>query len=128
MWIFMNDSFFSIVKHKEHDDVLVVRARIEGDLERLLPGQKYRIFKTPNSDYRYRMFVPRSVIAGIIRDRVANIDYCNFKDSVGTNTENDNLRKKSYMEVWSVMFGLQEKIYGIQEWWLNYRYRDNKRR
>ena len=33
MWIFMNDSMLSIVAHKDKPEHLLVRSRIEGDIE-----------------------------------------------------------------------------------------------
>ena len=62
MWIFCKYGFFSAVQHKDKTDKLLIRARFEGDLERLaggLPEDERKlcssITETPHADYRFRM-------------------------------------------------------------------------
>ena len=35
MWIVLNNSFLSIVKNRNNDDELLVRARVKGDIEKI---------------------------------------------------------------------------------------------
>lgn len=37
MWVFLNNSFLSIVAHRDKPDVLIVRARRAGDIEAIFP-------------------------------------------------------------------------------------------
>jgi len=100
MWIFANDAFVSIVKHTGGPGLFMVRARIAGDLERLFPGAE--VVETPDADYRYRVTLPAYLVADVIREQVAGIDYPNFKGSV-----RDDERHRVYSSVWSVMYDWQ---------------------
>ena len=40
MWIFLSDSFLSIVAHRDKPGVLLVRARRAGDIEAVFPDVK----------------------------------------------------------------------------------------
>lgn len=100
MWIILNDAFVSIVAHRDKPDVLLVRARVEGDIERALPGAQ--VWTDPAADYRYRAEVTREVVAQALADAVRGIDYGNFKDSV-----EDRQRHAAYAAVWSDLTALQ---------------------
>lgn len=100
MWIFLNDAFLSIVAHRAKPDALLVRARARGDLERTFPGVK--VSRTPDADYLYRAEVPISRVAGEIGQRIREIDYPNFKNSVAEHDRHD-----AYAGVWNVMYGFQ---------------------
>lgn len=100
MWIFMNDSFLSIVKKDCGADELLVRARRPGDIERLFP--KANVIETPDADYRYRAAVRAEDVAEELRWQIMYLDYSNFKKSV----ENDELRA-AYGRVWADMMSLQ---------------------
>ena len=50
MWVFLNNAFLSIVEHRENQNILLVRARIKGDIERVFPG--VMVHKTPEADYQ----------------------------------------------------------------------------
>jgi hypothetical protein len=79
MWIFMSESFLSVVEHDADDNLLLVRARFEGDIDRVFPEAD--VAETPTSDYRYRAALPRERVAEAIAGRVRKIHYPNFKDS-----------------------------------------------
>ncbi|MEZ5275528.1 MAG: hypothetical protein R3F07_04005 [Opitutaceae bacterium] len=81
MWIQFNDCFFSIVEDSYKKTNLLVRARRRGHLE-LIVGPDVHIEHTPNRDYLYRCSLPKEKVAMILHDRIATIDYPNFKDSV----------------------------------------------
>ncbi|WP_178133958.1 hypothetical protein [Vineibacter terrae] len=121
MWIFLNDAFFSIIdagaakqddapmgsklqiKPRLHADNLLVRARAKGDIERVFPGYQAKV--TPDSDYRFRVEIPRTVVVEIIAGRLEDIDYGNFKDSV---RKTDKGRRAAYGNVWSAMYDWQD--------------------
>lgn len=100
MWICMNDGFLSVVHKDGAPNEMCVRARRKEHLERVFPGAK--IIETKGNDYRFRAFIDKNEVAKVIADRITNIDYTNFKDSV---KEKD--MKKLYGEVWSTMYDLQ---------------------
>lgn len=84
MWICFSEGFVSIVS-KHDSDELLVRARQKrhlaaflGDAEKAHPIQR-----TPGRDYLFRAVLPRDVAADLIGQRVLEIQYGNFKDSVG---------------------------------------------
>jgi len=101
MWIFLKDAFLSIVDKDEDGTTLLVRARLEGDLERAFPGAD--VHETHDHDYRYRAQVDRETVAQALADRVRQVDYPNFKDSV-----RDPARHAAYMRVWEVMYRYQQ--------------------
>lgn len=116
MWIAMNDSFVSIVQHKEDKKLVVVRARVKKDLINLFPRFAESIITTDKSDYRFRLILDKDFVSSVISRRVDGIDYENFKDSV-----QEPWRKAAYMKIWQIMLNIQDRMYGIQEWWLSYR-------
>jgi len=96
MWIFMNDSFLSIVAHQKQADSLLVRARHDGDIEAVFP--KTKVVEGAGTDYQYRAAIPRTEVAQAIAARLESITYRNFKDSV-----TDRTRHHGYFGVWEVM-------------------------
>ena len=102
MWVFLNNSFLSIVAHRDKPDVLLVRARKAGDIEAVFPGAT--TWQDPRADYRHRAEIARSDVAGALAKAAAGIDYANFKNSV-----EDLDRHEAYMRVWGVMARMQEK-------------------
>ena len=104
MWIFTNRAFLSIVAPKPGGEVdpathLMVRARTKGDLERVF-GKRTKVLVNKGTDYRFRAFVTRKRVAGVLAREASAIAYTNFKDSVA-----DQQRHDAYMRVWSVMEG-----------------------
>jgi hypothetical protein len=100
MWIFLNDAYLSIVEHRDQPDMLIVRARVAGDIERVFPNVTAET--DPAADYRYRATLHRRDVAEAIRQAVVAIDYPNFKDSV-----REPARHRAYAGVWSEMTALQ---------------------
>lgn len=102
MWIFLSDSFLSIVQDKSCPDLLVVRARRQGDIEAVFPGALVRSIN--GRDYQFRAHIAREAVAIAMYEQVQNLSHTNFKDSV---------RDKRYLnacsQVWSVMARLQPK-------------------
>jgi hypothetical protein len=114
MWIVTNKSFLSAVQDRLDPNIFVVRARIRGDLETFF-GDGIKVIETEDSDYRFRVFVNKSVFKLKMMEHINSIDYTNFKDSVETKE-----RKTWYMQIWYVMYRVQESLYGKQRWWEQY--------
>lgn len=117
MWIAMNDSFVSIVQDRKDRNSVVVRARVKEDLISLFPQQAPDIIETDDSDYRFRLFLDKKLVADVVRQRVIGINYPNFKDSV-----KEGWRKQAYMKIWNVMYDVQAQKYkSAKDWWVSYR-------
>lgn len=97
MWVFLNDSMVSIVAERDAKDKLRVRARVEGDIERLFP--KASVFTPKKSDYAFHAVVSRKEVVRVLTESVKAIDYDNFKNSVGEDDRHD-----AYAEVWGAMY------------------------
>lgn len=117
MWIVLNDAYLSIVDAKaavdykpntspDLDDMLVVRARVKGDIERVF-GPDVQVHRTPTRDYLYRAYVRREDVAHALMAEVFMLDYGNFKDSV---REDD--RHSAYAAIWGVMYRFQNSRQG----------------
>ena len=103
MWIFLYDSFLSVVQANDDPDFLMVRARLRGDIERVFPEAV--VSEDRARDYRFRAKLPRViVVASIEAEITASITYDNFKNSV------KNARRHSaYLAVWKTM--LHEQLF-----------------
>lgn len=105
MWIFLKDAFLSIVAVKGRPDVLNVRARFKGDIERVFPGA--RVSVDAGTDYKFRAIIDRDVIATALATQVRGITASNFKNSVS-----ERWRHDVYLDVWSVMLEAQQTRMG----------------
>ena len=103
MWILLNNAFLSIVENRNNKDELLVRARIEGDIERVFPEADS--FQDEQADYKYRAFVLRKEVEKVIALKVSEINYGNFKGSI---SPEDRLRHDAYLRVWSEMYKMQK--------------------
>ena len=102
MWIILNKSFLSIVKNRNNDEELLVRSRVNGDIEKVF--QNANVFEDLKADYRYRSYIRRSEVAKTISEELLNINYDNFKNSV---SKGDKDRLNAYMNVWSSLYKMQ---------------------
>jgi hypothetical protein len=100
MWIFLNDSFLSIVTRGQDPHLLLVRGRCKGDIERVFPQAS--VEETPKADYRFRAVIPREEVSQALTRAVMEIDYGNFKNSVRERDRHD-----VYAKCWSNMYALQ---------------------
>lgn len=96
MWLCFNDAFLSVVQSIRDPDVLMVRARVAEHLVAVF-GDNKEIHKDSLLDYRYRVFCSRAELMGILADRIANISYSNFKDSV-----KDERLHEMYEDMWDL--------------------------
>jgi hypothetical protein len=97
MWLFLNDSFLSIVAHRDKPGVLLVRARQAGDIEAVFPDAKTWVDE--NADYPHRAEVVAEAVAQAVAERARGISYDNFKNSVRERGRHD-----AYMRVWDAMW------------------------
>lgn len=102
MWIFLKNSFLSIVQKPDDIDTLTVRARIRGDIEAAFP--EANVSEGEGTDYRFRARIPRELVAKAMHEQVMTLTASNFKASV---TERE--RHNAYMGVWSVMYDFQKQ-------------------
>lgn len=102
MWLFLSNSFISIVQKPGDTDLLTVRARIKGDIEAVFPDAKVETGK--GTDYQYRAKVPRELVAQALHDQAMGVTYANFKGTVKAPK-----RHAAYMDVWSAMYAAQGK-------------------
>jgi hypothetical protein len=103
LWIFTTHGFYSVEEDEFDSEVLVVRSRVEGDLEKHWPFAE--VEETPANDYRYRARIWRRDVAAEIAKSILEIDYSNFKDSI-----TDDRRSLPYLRVWSTMAEMQEML------------------
>jgi len=97
----MNDAFLSIVRKDCPPGYLLVRARREGDIQRVF-GNHVTIVRSTNSDYLYRAVVSSAAVVEALENVVEDIDYGNFKDSV-----KDAELHSAYLNVWEAMSRVQ---------------------
>ena len=103
MWIVLNKSFLSIVKNRNNENQLLVRARVKGDIEKVFEDAD--VFEDENADYKYRSYISRENVANVISNELLNIEYDNFKNSV---SKNDTHRVSAYMNVWNALYKIQK--------------------
>jgi hypothetical protein len=104
MWIYTKRGFYSIVQDRRDDRLLIVRARVRGDLETLFP--RAPIQEGDRSDYRFRCWAWRSQAIPAIAKEIENIDYPSYKDAI----VDPERRGHSYFNVWAEMAALQERL------------------
>jgi len=102
MWVFLSNSFLSVVADKENPEGgrLLVRARKAGHIENVFPDVE--VDWTPNADYAFRARVPREEVAKAMAAEVLNLDYTNFKNSIKDGRYHD-----ACIETWFAMNALQ---------------------
>ena len=105
MWIFTPTSFVSVVAHRTKPGVLLVRARLEGDLETLFPGCKVEV--TPLADYRFRAEIPRGRVADLVREQLTCLDYHNVKAAIPHEGDTHDLRHTAMNRCWQAMHDAQ---------------------
>ena len=102
MWVFLNNSFLSIVENRNNKEELLVRSRVRGDIDKIFPDSN--IFEMENSDYKYRSYIKKIEVSEKIREIVTNINYDNFRNSI---SKSEDQRHSSYLNVWNEMRKLQ---------------------
>lgn len=100
MWIILNDAVLSLVENQKRTSTLLVRSRLPEDINRVFPDAV--VWETTDSDYRYRTVVPKKLAGELLASKIEEINYSNFKDSVGEDDRHD-----VYTRVWSELSELQ---------------------
>jgi hypothetical protein len=102
MWIFLSDAFLSVVADKDDPSGprLLVRARPEGDIERVFPEAEPAT--TPAADHRFRAWLPREQVIEAMQQKIENLAYANLKSSIRDHAYHD-----AAMGAWSVMHRYQ---------------------
>jgi hypothetical protein len=110
MWLQTRVGFFSIVEKPAdaENGQLTVRARVANDLgalrERYLP-ELGKVQSSRTNDYRFRALAPREAVAQALARAALDIDYSNFKNTIGCEQGAD--RAHLYGKVWAVLHNLQ---------------------
>lgn len=124
MWIFTKYGFFSAVCARQGDgnsgqpidpERLMVRARVRAHLEAL--KARYpdllgacEIQASSQTDYAYRLFVPKNDWAQVVSRLALDTDYGNFKSEVQRHQGRSGATYVHALhEVWSVMNALQKR-------------------
>lgn len=113
MWLITTSGFLSVVQNldsKGPDDALLVRGRVRADLERFADfaaqrGGRPAVVESPEADYGFRLTTSRDVLAAFVAERVAALDYPNFKSEI---YKADPVREKVYEDAWAVLHGLKK--------------------
>jgi len=115
MWVYTKDGFFSAVEDRNNPEQVMVRARVRGDLERMLDGMMHgRDVKITysGSDYLNRCFIGKHVWAAYLAQTGNEIDYFSAKDAMIPEDGNGRKRKAAYFRAWSAMKDMQDEIEG----------------
>lgn len=100
MWICLSDAFLSIVHKDCEPDELLVRARRQGDIQKVFPDAVVK--KTIGNDYLYRAAIKRTVVGEALATLAMEVDYDNFK-----NTVRDNKLHSAFSAIWHTIARLQ---------------------
>jgi|ERR1700733_5501174 len=100
MWIFLPDSFLSVVENFNDSSKLLVRGRRKGDIEKIFPSAEIK--HTPEGDYAFRASIDRALVANTIAKQIMDINYPNFKNEV-----TDHVRHAAYLDIWQTMWNYQ---------------------
>lgn len=104
MWIFLRDSFLSIVQHEDEPRLLQVRSRIRGDIEHVFP--EAFVAEDVRGDYRFCATIARERVAHGIALRIQQIDYTSLSEIVA-----DTDRSIAYDRAYGVMLEEQNDRY-----------------
>jgi hypothetical protein len=113
MWLITTHGFLSVVQNLNSTgpgDALLVRGRVRADLERFADfaarrGARPVVVESPDADYGFRLTTSRDVLAAFVAERVAVLDYPNFKSEI---FKTDPVREKVYEDAWAVLHGLKK--------------------
>ncbi len=110
MWLQTTDGFFSVVEHRDNDELVLIRARAREDLENLTRYEAegfedQHIIEDLRADYQWRLIVPRAAWLEVLTKLTNEIDYDNFKDAVKAKQGQE--RASLYMSIWGILRRLQ---------------------
>lgn len=110
MWLQTTDGFFSVVEHRDNDELVLIRARTREDLENLTRYDAEgfddeHIIEDLAADYQWRLIAPRAAWLEVLTKLTNEIDYDNFKDAVKKKQGPE--RASLYMSIWTILRRLQ---------------------
>ena len=111
MWLFLSFGFFSIVKDRENEGHVLVRARMEKHLKSLCEKAKFddvEIVSTPTADYPYRIYIDGGMFFDAILPLMQEYLADNFKNSI---PKDEVAYHDACMDVWCDMRQLQAPRY-----------------
>jgi len=120
MWVFTRYGFYSVVCARSQDGAradttsLMVRARARNHLTTLQGRFReladHSIRETPDTDYRYRIIVPKARWKEVVAQMVEELSYGNFKDEAARSLgfgERDYIH--ALHDVWNRLYDLQRQ-------------------
>lgn len=109
MWLFGQRGMFSIVQHKDNPEILIVKARMKGDIEQHWPNAT--IERNEHYDYLYRANLRRNEVAYTIQEMVKAIDYTSYKGEL----HDRKRRYPYYLRIWEVLSDMQEMFKNTED-------------
>ena len=112
MWIMTTYGFFSVTESQDDPKELMVRARKKEHIEKLQAKfpqlREFKMHDWPNRDYRFRLFVNRSVWKRVMLGLIDDTDFSNFKSEVSNRSDGDESQYLSALHTtWNTMAKLQ---------------------
>jgi hypothetical protein len=75
MWLFTTEGFFSAVSDRNDEGTIIVRSRVRDDAARLVNAVGVgRVIETRDSDYRFRVGLPRAAWVAYVAAAAEAID------------------------------------------------------
>lgn len=99
MWIFTREGFLSIVEHDSKSDILLVRSRFGGHIQRIFGDVK--VEELEKSDYEFRAEIPKAEVAEVLAKLVKEINYSNFKDELKYSAKSGEIDKVYERRCWA---------------------------
>jgi hypothetical protein len=118
MWIFNQDGFFSVVRHRDQAGWVMIKARNRDHLLRLLvwvdenaPGCKDQIegLQDETFDYYIRASLPEAVWMAYLADRTSELPDGNVKGNIMESTDPE--LGVAMMDVWERMLDYQREMH-----------------
>ena len=102
MWVFTDNAFISLRADMTVPDLLDVRARFPGDIEKLWPQAV--VTENYEYDYRFSSQVRREDVASVLGHQVRKLRYHSLTERILSPT-----REEAYLHVWFAMREAQKR-------------------
>ena len=104
MWLMTTRGFFSVVEHREDDNLLLIRARCKQDIEALADLVPATPINLLDADYAWRIEATRAQWAEAPVAMLAEVTYPNFKNAIDDRDHHD-----AYLGVWHQLLVLDDR-------------------
>ena len=104
MWLMTTRGFYSVVEHREDDNLLLVRARCKQDIEALAELIPVTPVSILDADYAWQIEAPRAQWAAALMALLAEVTYPNFNNAM-----RDSDRHDVYLGVWRQLLVLDDR-------------------